>query len=279
MTISQMNMVGKSGLKISIDKASQQIVKKYEVLGIYQFGSSFVSNAGRDGQKKERDKLVISDIDLLIVVRRKTIEVKEIINQCLDPIGHVVHHPDFYSPRILPRLYIEVIVVPVGAKFFSNPHLGILTGLSAFRTNRYLPIYGPQKLDDLIQLPRTPNSAIERFKIFCECQYGIKHLQAELWPLLCENGSKCDIRRLGRFFLMDVLWVIRGKFELAVNEMAEYAKHYLSDCLSSDLEFMVDYILREEFDSESNNYATLKLFELIPKVETYLFRSLVINSK
>ena len=234
-----------------------------EIVAMYEYGSSTYQ------YEKTVPKASEEFMDLLIVTHRKNPSLKNLIDKVLCPHAIVVHHPDFYIPRIAPRPYIELVVLPVGSHYLANQDGGILLGLSGFVLCRYETLYGPKKICDLLQLPDNPRTSAEVMRDPSKLETGIRDYLEKLWPLIGVNENQCDIRRVAKYFFMDCLWVIEGIFEADRKNIVIKASQVFSSILAADERTLLSYI-NKDFEPALNNRLTSVLYETISKVATHL---------
>ena len=251
-------------MKDILETRLKSLFKIDNIVGIYEYGSSMYS--------KERDFQVSSTtsvLDFLFIVKRKTYDLKTNIDLLLSDLGIIIHHPNLYMPRIKPRLYIEIVVIPLKSNYLANPNTGILLGLSGFVNKKYKCIIGPKKITELVILPQNINSINERFDVFKRCDNGIRYLLSYMWPLINSNENVCDIRRVSKYFFMDSLWVLDGKFEYNKDAIIDKSITKFQKLLGLKIIELTNYI-KSEFDYKKNNYLTGKLYNAIIEVGKFL---------
>lgn len=151
-----------------------------------------------------------SDVDLILFVEKKTLEVMaRIKNALMGEDTHIIFHPDFYSVRPPNKVTIDIIVVPKGTKWFSKNHLGRLIGLSIF-SSKYL-LLSELNINELLVLPQKPKDRYERLNLLLKGYGGLYYFVTMLWSTI-GNEILVDARRILRWAIIDTVWALTGEF-------------------------------------------------------------------
>lgn len=143
-------------------------------------------------------------------------------------------------------------------------------GLSGFVLNPYRKIIGNLEPGELLGLPHNEFSMQERIEIFLKCNWGMNHILARLWPVLYCNCASVDIRRLAKFFLLDLLWVYSARMEkdsqLVMDGLSGQALQLESEALDGITELW-EHSASGEFDAELNDEMTIRMYETVSSVK------------
>lgn len=230
-----------------IDKITS-LANDVNLEGAFLFGNSSSFSTNND-----------TDIDLLLIVNKKEPILKNKIDNYFKDSFEIVHHPDFYNKRNSSLPFLEVIVLPVKSRYFVYENKGILTGISGFVQNNYYTLLPGKSLEELIPLPKNNFSFHERIKIFLKCDWGINDYLTKFWPLLYVEKINVDLKRIIKFIIMDIIWVLSGKM-IRDNSQKNLI---LNQQVKRELPFIYNQIIELQSSTLSEKEILIKIYELL----------------
>jgi hypothetical protein len=170
---------------------------------------------------------LLAELDLLLVVKEKSLGLLDLLKRCLAPYGYALFHPSFYEVRSTHRPTFEIIALPKHSSWFARNNLGRLVGLSVLRAPNFVHFAG-SPVADCIEMPSGARTRDERLPIALHGHAGLLDMCSKLWAAL-GNGDRVDPFRVAKWLICDTVWVESGTFYSELDILADKFATFFPD--------------------------------------------------